>query len=79
METKMEQLQRYIELIQAYIGLEYDLSEQDKLDISGMNGLIDEIIAPAYFEGEPVCNLAGILVANLRRMKAGFPSTFTDD
>jgi len=65
----MEQLQNYIVLLQAYIGLEYDLSEQDKQDISEMDGLIDDIIAPAYFEGEPVSNLAGILVADLRKLK----------
>ncbi len=43
----MEQLQNYIVLLQAYIGLEYDLSEQDKQDISEMDGLNDDIIAPA--------------------------------
>lgn len=65
----MEELHAYIENLQIYIGLEYDLSDQDKQDIAGIDGLIDQIIAPAFFEGESIQNLAGILVDDLRSSK----------
>ena len=68
-ESELEKLHSYINNLQVYIGLEYDLTEQDKSEIAGIDGLIDQIIAPAFFEGEPLSNLAGILVNDLRSSK----------
>ena len=45
-ESELEKLHSYINNLQVYIGLEYDLTEQDKSEIAGIDGLIDQIIAP---------------------------------